>query len=135
MGPDAVARSKPASVRWIPVTPGTRPDDGALGEQLSRDGLGDLAVVDDRGGGRVDRRIAAACGSISRSSSLSRSRSPSTPLAVPRSKSVWSRGSSASEVATITLPIGSTRIPCSAQKAFISRAPSTQSRALWEPGL
>ena len=55
MGPDAVDRSNPSSVRWIAADPGSGPDDGALREQLPREGLGDLPVVDDRGGGRVDR--------------------------------------------------------------------------------
>ena len=35
----------------------------------------------------------------------------------------------------MSLPQGSQWIPCSVQKAFMSRAPSTQSLALSEPGL
>ena len=46
----------------------------------------------------------ALCGSISRISSGPTIRMPGTPFAVARSQRFWSRGSSSSSIATISLP-------------------------------
>jgi len=67
--------------------------------------LGQAVVATTPVAGEWRAAIPRACGSISRSSSRSIRRSPGTPLARPRRSSSASRGSSASRVATITLPV------------------------------
>ena len=64
----------------------------------------------------------------------SRRSSPGTPFARPRRASSTRRGSSACESATISFPQRSCAIPRAAQNAYISRAPSTHSRAFRDPG-
>jgi hypothetical protein len=61
-------------------------------------------------------------------------RRPGTPLALPRRSSSSSRRSSEESVATITLPQRSWAMARCSQYSYISRAPSTHSRALSEPG-
>ena len=78
---------------------------------------------------------ARQCGSYSTTSSPAIRLTPARPLAIARSWMVCSRGSSASSVATMSLPHASQWMPWVSQNRFISLAPSTQSRALSEPGL
>jgi hypothetical protein len=57
-----------------------------------------------------------------------------TPLASARAASACSPGSSASLVATTSLPHTWTGTPCSRANATIDRLPATDMRALNEPG-
>ncbi len=57
-----------------------------------------------------------------------------TPFASARSASACRPGSSASVVATTSLPHTSTGTPCSRAKSTMDRLPATDIRALNEPG-
>jgi hypothetical protein len=76
---------------------------------------------------------AATAGSRSRTPASSSSVT-STPFARPRRTSSAIRGSSASSVATTTLPHSDQGRSCSAQNAFVSAQPATARRALSDPG-
>jgi hypothetical protein len=58
-----------------------------------------------------------------------------TPFARPRSKMLSSRGNSASDNATITLPQTSNGTPSARQNSSIASFPSRQFFALSDPGL
>ena len=61
-------------------------------------------------------------------------RSPGTALAMPRASRSSSRGSSSAETATISLPHRLVRDAGLFAVLYISRAPSTHSQALSDPG-
>jgi hypothetical protein len=72
--------------------------------------------------------------STSANSEADSRRSPGTWFSWPRRSSSSSRPSSASERATITFPQRSNGISSRSQNSYISRAPSTHSRAFSDPG-